>query len=244
MKKKLLVLSAIAILVAITVVGGSLAYFTDTDTVENTFTIGSIEIEQIEQQRDADGTKLVDYVNSGKVMIPVVGNPTDSAEDDALGMATAANYQDKVVTVKNTGENDAYVRTFIAVPKALDDAGVLMLDYESGDAWSRTATYSFTKGTVEYNAYVYTYTAVLPHTTNNVTAHLLEGVYIASDVDYKKVSDTEAAFVKNGTQVSGFNAMSEVKVLVATQGVQAEGFNTAASALDAAFGAPDTNNPF
>lgn len=43
MKKKKLILAAIA-LFAILVVGGATAYFTDTETVTNTFTLGSVEI--------------------------------------------------------------------------------------------------------------------------------------------------------------------------------------------------------
>lgn len=53
MKKKTVLLGATAVmLVAATSIGGMLAYFTDTDTKENTFTVGNVEIrinEEFEQ---------------------------------------------------------------------------------------------------------------------------------------------------------------------------------------------------
>ncbi|MBR3961067.1 MAG: SipW-dependent-type signal peptide-containing protein, partial [Clostridia bacterium] len=48
MKKKILVLSLEAALVTIAAVGGTLAWFMDDDAATNVFTVGSIEIEQIE----------------------------------------------------------------------------------------------------------------------------------------------------------------------------------------------------
>ena len=54
MKKKILVLSIVIILLTTAVVGGSLAWFTDTDSATNTFTVGSVKIAQNE---DFDSTK-------------------------------------------------------------------------------------------------------------------------------------------------------------------------------------------
>ena len=55
MKKKTILVAAIAVmLVAALVVGGTLAYFTDKDNAANTFTVGDVKINLIEQQRKLD----------------------------------------------------------------------------------------------------------------------------------------------------------------------------------------------
>ena len=44
MKKKILAMSLCVVMLAIAIVGGTLAYFTDTDTETNTFTVGKVAI--------------------------------------------------------------------------------------------------------------------------------------------------------------------------------------------------------
>ena len=50
MKKKLTAIFLCVALVAIAVVGASLAYFTDTDSAKNTFTVGNVKIQLLESQ--------------------------------------------------------------------------------------------------------------------------------------------------------------------------------------------------
>jgi len=49
MKKKILALTLCVVMAAIAIVGGTLAYFTDTDKATNTFTVGNIDINLTEQ---------------------------------------------------------------------------------------------------------------------------------------------------------------------------------------------------
>jgi len=121
MKKKLVVTSLAIALIAIAV-GGTLAYFMASDEATNTFTIGSVEIQQVEEQR-VDQTKEfttdnLEAFENDKQLIPVISNTTPA--DDP-------NFQDKYVTVDNIGKNAAYVQTFVAVPEALIDSGVLYI---------------------------------------------------------------------------------------------------------------------
>ena len=104
MKKKIVLIGAAIALIAILAVGGSLAYFMDTDDVTNVFTVGSVDIEQNEE-----------FVQESQ-LLPVVGTDPTKADD---------NYIQKKVTVENKGKNDAYVQTLVAVPSCLDTAGVL-----------------------------------------------------------------------------------------------------------------------
>ena len=87
MKKKSILMAAIAVmLVAVLVVGGTLAYFTDTKSATNTFTMGNVKIELLESQYHR--------VNAGK------GNATGETEPLSGGYLWAAN-----VDMKGTPEN-------------------------------------------------------------------------------------------------------------------------------------------
>ena len=123
MKKKITAIFLCVALVAIAVVGASLAYFTDTDEATNTFAVGNVKIDLIEQQRVADkeGNKTTTLENfkQNKKLYPIVGSA--QGEKDELGMPTAKNYVDKMVTIKNTGSEKAYIRAYFAIPSALDN---------------------------------------------------------------------------------------------------------------------------
>lgn len=220
-KKKVLAL-ALAICLIATVSFTTLAYFTDTDSVTNTFTIGSIEIETKE-----------DFIQES-TLIPVGSNETP--EDDP-------NFVEKKVYVANTGENPAYVRTFVAIPAALDNAapkGPLHIHDVNTDKWTKIKVGTTDIGGVSHNVYCYTYSDALAKGQNTVP--LMDGVYIdaATDLNVYRDADkniTAAYFVWEGNEITGFNvAAMKLDVYVATQGVQAEGFSDAQSALEAAFG--------
>lgn len=53
MKKKITAIALVVCLVAVAIVGGSLAYFTDTDAKTNTFTVGNVDITLTEPKWDA-----------------------------------------------------------------------------------------------------------------------------------------------------------------------------------------------
>ena len=101
-KKKILVLALTIAMVAILAVGGSLAYLTDTKTATNTFTVGNVKIDLIEQQKGANGP--VDF-EQNKVLKP--------------GKSNDGNAVSKIVTVKNTGANDAWVWVELKIPTVL-----------------------------------------------------------------------------------------------------------------------------
>lgn len=218
-KKKLLALALAVCLIAI-VSFTTLAYFTDSDSVTNTFTVGSIEIETVEE------------FTQNSQLIPVGSNATP--EDDP-------NFVKKVVSVKNTGKNDAYVRTFVAVPAALDN-GLLHI-HDTGAAangWVKVAVGTTTIGTTSYNVYRYTQQNVV--TAGTQTAALMTGVYIDQAADINIYRDdagniTAAYFVWGGNEITGFNVASmTLDVYVVTQAVQERGFTSADSALTSAFG--------
>ena len=136
MKKKLTAIFLCVALVAIAVVGASLAYFTDTKSATNTFTVGNVKIDLIESRYHRQGSG-----SSGDTSIPA---PTQTANgmkyvtdgatiysNDEI-KADAANYSAyigergknmvpgkkiaKSPYVINTGANDAYVRIRVMIP--------------------------------------------------------------------------------------------------------------------------------
>ena len=145
MKKKLLVLSLCVALAAIAIAGASLAYFTDTKSATNTFTVGNVKIDLIESTCHREGND-----NSGDTSIP---DPKHKVTDDdgmkyvATGHTmftddeikeNAKTYQEKYLAVKgknmvpgrnvakcpyviNTGANDAYIRIRVMIPSAANN---------------------------------------------------------------------------------------------------------------------------
>lgn len=240
MKKKVLTVALVAALIAI-MVSGTLAYFTDNDEVTNTFTIGSVKIEIYEN----DNATTSDTISFGKLTPVVKETPSDDV-----------SYINKVVDVKNIGANSAYIRTHIAVPTALID--YLQLDVTT-DGWSYNGTLTgsstATVNGVAYTVFTYDHTAAVA--PNGFTSELLQGVYLKRDVDLAENADGNLVFVKktNGeiTHNSGFVAHTKnadgtytsasVNILVASEAIQAQGFeNGAANALNSGFGA--NTNPW
>ncbi|MBQ8558582.1 MAG: hypothetical protein IJ439_01145 [Tyzzerella sp.] len=236
MKKKLVVTSLVIALIAIAV-GGTLAYFMDSDEVTNTFTIGSVEIEQIEQQRkivaDAFTSELEAFQND-KQLIPVIRN--DNAKNDK-------NFQDKIVTVKNIGKNDAYVQTYVAVPEVLIDANVLRIYGGTQGGWAtpvevgtveESAIVDGSTSTVKYAVFKYVYNSKLA--VGATTTPVIEGVYITQEADMDVAYDangnaTSAQFMMEGKVVVGFDATQKINVYVASQAIQERGFANATTAL-------------
>lgn len=237
-KKKMFTLALVICLLAIAMVGGSLAWFTAEDEATNTFTVGSIKIEQKEE------------FEQNSQLLPVVPNDTETPSDDA-------NYVKKEVTVKNTGKNSAYIRTFIAVPAALEPE-CLKLDIDGTDWTLQWAYPTFEYNGVEYVSLCYVYNK--PLESGETTPMLLKGVYLDASVDLKNDpanANTNLEFCRrvNGEYVfTGFEIADEngkilknIDVLVRTEAVQVQGFESEGpqGALNTAFGSlNDGYHPF
>lgn len=252
MKKKILAMCLCVAMLAIAIVGGTLAYFTDTDEATNVFTTAKVNIALNEQQRGENGLEA--YNNEGKVLYPIVGSA--QGQKDAMGMPTAANYVDKIITIKNLDDStDAYVRLYIAIPSVLDnvgDAGQNILHFNFGNHFE-TGNYTvddyanwgaetllvkdFDIDGINYNIYYRDYNKVMTANTETGSAAYV-GFYMDANVDYDNESKH---YTINGTEIN-FDFSKGVKIPVFAVGVQAAGFGKAADAVNAAFGADF--NPF
>ena len=149
MKKKITAIFLCVALLAIAIVGASLAYFTDTKTATNTFTVGNVKIDLIESKFHREGND-----NSGDTTIP---DPTNTASGmkyvtdghkaftDEEIKEDATTYVQEYLNVKgsnmvpgrgvakcpyvvNTGANDAYIRIRVMVPSAANNDFVAVKD--------------------------------------------------------------------------------------------------------------------
>ena len=134
MKKKITALCLCVALLAVAVVGASLAYFTDTKSEKNTFTVGNVKIDLIEQEKTGD---RLDNFEQNKTLVP--------------GKSNDGNAVSKIVTVKNTGKNDAWVWVDLKIPAYLvsseyptnesknalhwNSYGCFNVEYNSGNYW-------------------------------------------------------------------------------------------------------------
>ena len=213
MKKKITAICLCIALVAIAVVGASLAYFTDTKTAENTFTMGNVKITLDETDvKNPDGDRVTENAYNVYPGAEVVKDPI----------------------VHNVGSNGAYVRATVNVsnwmnlvaafypdfketfPNAGYKAALNLLVGELGEGWSVVgveAGDTFTIGQFDAK-FVLKYDGVLEAGAD--TTAMFQKVIIPAGID-------------------NANADSFDSVKVVAQAIQADGFDT----WEAAFAAFD-----
>ena len=247
--KKIVSLVLIIVLVAALSIGGTLAYLTATDKEVNTFTVGGVKIDIIEQQRNKDKTALEAFEND-KILMPIVGSA--QGEKDEFGQPVAANYCDKMVSVKNTGKSDAYIRLFVAIPAVLDD-GVPSFNasknalhfnfgnYQKDGAWKTTYktlwSWNAPDGSwyffdtligddgIKYNVYCAYYQKVLP--AGATTEDAVSGLYLDKGINI----DVDGNMSKNGVDLGWNVNTNKITMPVFAQAVQAAGFTSAEAAF-------------
>ena len=142
MKKKITAIFLCVALLAIAIVGASLAYFTDTKQATNTFTVGNVKIDLIESKFHRQGSG-----GTGDATIPAPNETASGMEyisdgkkafTDEQIQTDAETYQEEYLAVKgqnmvpgrrvakspyviNTGANDAYIRIRVMLPTAANN---------------------------------------------------------------------------------------------------------------------------
>lgn len=292
-KKKIVSLCLIVCLLATAVVGGTLAYFTDTDAAKNVMTTGNVSIVQNERERSADG-KLVAFTQN-KPLYPVTGDAdangyidqntdemlnaeytTDAKDKDGNAITAklhtptgdtlkffslSNNAVDKVVTVTNDGNSDAYIRTLMAfeVPKVpadftgptlngthVDVVNVLpylsvVVDEKDWESPMNGEKYVIiTVDGVDYLVVEYYYndkTDDGKDGENNKESALDVGE--TSHASLCQIYLSSKATNEDAALVVG--ADGEYNILVLSQAAQTAGFTSAKDALNTAFGDPAAN---
>ncbi len=253
--KKIIAICLVVILAATAVIGGTLAYFTDKDNATNTFTVGGVDIDLHEANKEKTPAVDEEY--------------HEWLEDQVLFPGdNETNTIAKRVYVENTGVSEAYVRVHIAIPTVLDnaqpdfDASKNLLHFNAeeecvaegkwnwgkkvvagrtgfvgtGDEWNYYTTKITDKVNgkdkeIDYNVYVVTYeTPVQPE---KVTDDAMHQVYLYKDATNEDIQKANA--------VLG----NKWNIHVFAEGGQTEGFDNAFEALNTQFGTPSAeNNPW
>ncbi len=228
--KKVLLMCTAYILVATLAVGGTLAYLTSEDSDVNVMTLGNVKIEQVEQERDANGA-LTEFTQD-KPAFPAVYD-TEAWAADRVQVNGGAykvfseemkNVVDKIVTVNNIGKSDAFVRTLVAIEAPDGDPEDLIhLNYNGTDTTNKGFVVIEIDG-VDYCVFNFTYNEMVA--AGEKSAPSLMQLFLdkkADNADCAKFGDTW-------------------EVLVLSQAVQVKGFDDASTALDTAFGVFDATN--
>ena len=223
MKKKIISLCLVVALGATAVIGGTLAYFTDTDTETNKFTVGNVKIDIVEKG-EKDGQE-VDWAEADKELIP--------------GTSTVNNVK-KSVTVKNVGANDAYMWIEVWVPAALDDGddhspsapglgNSLHFNYPKGMTETKS-TYLGAKSIdgVSYNGYVHYFAGATEGVASGDSSELLlTGVYMDWKVEQCTDGHDKCLILLDGTHYNG-----SWELIINGVGFQSEGVPTIETAIE------------
>ena len=234
MKKRIITISLVIALLA-TCFAGTYAYLQDTDAAKNTMTVGNVTIEQIEQKRGANG--LESFTDPYK-LVPYTGSVGANGVANAYGASftmdgveytmfdQSKNAIDKIVTVENTGTEEAYIRTLFAFEVPAGNEDFLFdrtLNITFTGALEATERIIEVDGVKFYVCYCY-YGNDSKLASGATSAPSLRQIYLNANAGndwYEAVGD-------------------EYDILVLSQAVQAQGFDDAETALNTAFGDPNT----
>lgn len=252
MKKKITAIFLCVALLATAIVGASLAYFTDTDSAKNTFTVGNVKIKLLESSLhrenagvangatsdselwsnvDKEGTGNTNQYKAGDTFYTDAQIEKDAAEYkcDKVKLNPGQSYH-KMPYVKNTGANDAYIRIRVMIPADLDTAILNSSMYTTTAIKSGEFTYAYdNSGTVDrdgikYN--VYTFTRVEPLKSGELTYWNVWGtIHMDADVTNEEIA---SLFGEGKTYADG-----TFPVLVEADAIQADGFANATDAFAA-----------
>lgn len=252
-RKKLVALVMVLALALASMIGGTLAYFTDDEAAVNTFTMGNVKIDLIEKFEDnaelipgKDITKAVTVKNVGHneayvrvhIAIPAIvddGDPSFAAVNNFL------HFNFDWDSVKD-GQWTWFETDTPAEIKYADYPGY---PATGNPEWN---FYTETIGGVEYNVYVVTYETALISGKETTTA-AINNVYLDASVDNEFVeengkvtsiiyTDTHQNKIVLDTEDVTAAIPDAFKILVVAEAAQKEGFTSAIEALNTAFGVP------
>lgn len=244
MKKFVAWLLVLALTAAVSI-GATLAYLTDTDEDVNVMTLGKVKIDQLEYERvdteTKDAAAVVQKFHDNKPLFPAVTDKDNfdwetnegTVDWEQIGKdgytstiwdpARINNEVDKMVFVKNKGDYDAFVRSIFAfeagnyetLDEYLKNVHLNLNDTDWNWEWAETPV---TIGESTYFVATATYNDILePGALTEISLSQIALDKTATNADVEAFGDT-------------------YQILVKSQAIQADGFDSAAKALDEGFG--------
>lgn len=221
--KKIAILALSLCMIAAIAVTGTIAYFTDTDENNNTFSFGNVDItldeapveknEENDQYEEVEGDRVTE--NEYPLIYPGATLPKDP-------------------TIHNEGDSDAYVRVKVRVERGInwmhpvygkgwaeyEDNFMAMINDTLGTGWEIVDTYALI-GDENYIEYTINYTPRL-EAGEDTTAVFTE-IYIPTTLTNEIVN----------TYIGEYPALTAIDIYA--EAVQAEGFTSVEEAFAATF---------
>ena len=241
MNKKQILTGCLLVSLAATAIGGTLAYFTDSDADVNVMTTGNLQIVQNETDREGnaytDGQTLLPAVyfdEEGKTYNPTATwqgpdggktggfTSTDGVSEMELYTDSLNNEIDRIVSVTNGGNVDAYVSTIVLLEDNDSVSDMLHIVYSDTDVCAREVIDQVKVGDEYYEAWIFTYNEKVE--AGKTSKPSLKQVWLdpMADNGWYDMLGEDGAFTivafSQATQVAGFETLG------------------AEAALDAAFG--------
>lgn len=209
MKKKIFVICLCIILIAITVVFGSLAYFTDSDSSDvQSVVVGNVKLKLLDTGRD------IETLHHGEVIVP-------------------GSSFEKTLTVSNVGSCDAYVRLHIDIAEDTnrlfafqlsDDVSIMPGDDPTKAMLAPVSpvadpVFVYSTGSYEENGVTYirhTFTCKAPLMQGTVSQSPCVSMKLRDELDnadFENMGDLVVHFVMEGIQTSSaFSSVQEAFV--------------------------------
>ena len=236
MKKKILSLCLVVALAATAVIGGTLAYFTDTDNATNVMTMGNVEID-LEETYEQNST-LVPGLDINKD-VWVENEGTEEAYV-RVHMAFPANMDDGD---PNFNASKNFLHWNFEAASYADGKWSFLPEYSTGNGYKGNGAgnwnfYTDTIGGVDYNIYVATYRTALA--VGGKTENALDKIYLDATVDGVTNADDSVTYkdTKGNKITLTSEQLKNIQILVYAEGTQIDTFENAYDALNTAFGTP------
>lgn len=231
MKKKLTAIALVVALLAVAVIGGTLAYFTDTDNADNVFTTGKVDISLVENFDEENAKLLPGSQTKNAVQKEVSIKLEDGSEDSyvwyewlipsALDSTDGSTGTNNIIHVNSYGATwDKYRESYAGEDGALPREKTWDHDPENElgiavgpQGYFRTEVIDG----VKYNVYVVLYHGKL--SAGEETTKAMSQVYMDPKVDTNEDGD----YIIDGV-VIGHDFSKGVHIIVRAYGIQADGF--------------------
>lgn len=267
MKKKLIASITCLSLLLVMLLSSTIAWFTDSAQSTNTMIVGNVKIEQLERYRDENNKLQPWHPMIGKEynppMFPVVPDPVNGLTDQILTINNVdyrlydqnQNVVDKIVSVKNTGSDPAYIRTVFAFEMmkvvVTDAEGNESIHWENpigtkvivNDNANQKITFEDDDSTRNDDVVIYCHVdaGVATYNTDPTDAVAAFVVGISTYDAPLRAGDTSApsllqVYLHQDVGSDFYEAVDQkYSIMVVSQAVQVAGFGSADEALDRAF---------
>ena len=234
MKKKITAIALVVCLVAVAVVGGSLAYFTDEEKATNTFTVGNVDITLTEPKWDVEKATLIPGREIAKDPTITVG---EKSQDAYVFLKMDMN---KYVSLVNLMGVDAYKNGVGGLTGTYPGFTAFVQNLASNNALRAAVVDRWFTGINHADWKVMNVdeiTALVNNVANGQNANKLEIVlgYIGSDDDTLSAGKSVTFMTAFGMPATVTASMFEGEDAYYINGVSKSNFNTDASTFKITF---------